>query len=85
MIFPGAGHACVQCGFCCEMSECWHGGWDKVRHICAFLTDDKQCGKHDEIVEVERDWAEHMFGSGCEETTELFDEFDEKDWTAIGR
>lgn len=65
-------YPCVQCGFCCTISNCTHGKWDKEKHQCAFLNDDSTCAKYEEIKKREKNSLYPMMGSGC--SSPLFNE-----------
>ena len=69
------GNKCCMCGYCCTVCSCVYGAevvprGDGValvatRGTCRFLTEDKKCGKYDEIVEKEKGSRYPMFGCGC--------------------
>jgi len=52
---------CVHCGYCCTISPCIYGKWNKTHTQCEFLTEDNLCEKYQEIKN-----DDFMgFGEGC--------------------
>ena len=56
---------CVQCGYCCTVSICAYGTWDKEHKKCKMLSKDNLCKIY---ALVEHDKFSPAMGYGCSST-----------------